>query len=134
MPRMLLFRSYVMAQAIANELGGPGGLQYTGFVDALIKLNEALQECLPDSQSRRKAYQKAAEILSQGPKKVCRFVASHAIETGRAMEENKAKSEAAAKWIAERTPEQAAEAAAQAREHMAAHKCSRLYARQKRDK
>jgi hypothetical protein len=41
---MLLFRSYVMAQAIAHELGGAGSIQYTGFVDALIKLNEALQE------------------------------------------------------------------------------------------
>ena len=130
LPRMLLFRSYVVAQAIANELGGPGTLQYTGFVDALIKLNEALQACLPDTQSRRKANQKAAEILNKGPRRVCRFVASHALETGRAMEENKAGSEAAVKWMAEHTPEQKM---AHAREHMTAHARRRLYARQKRD-
>jgi hypothetical protein len=130
LPRMLLFRSYVMAREIANELGGPGALQYAGFVDALIGLNKTLLDCLPDNQSRRRAYQKAVAVLNEGPKKVCRLVASDATEAGRAMEENKAGSEAAVKWMAEHTPEQKM---AHAREHMAAHARRRLYARQKRD-
>jgi transcriptional regulator with XRE-family HTH domain len=134
MPRMLFFRSYVIAREVANELGGPGALQQTGFVDALVKLNEALFACLPDVQTRRKVYKKATAKWNEGPRQVCRLVASDAIETGRAMEENKAQSEAAVKWMAEHTPEQKM---AQAREHMAAHARSRLYARtgkrQKRD-
>jgi hypothetical protein len=119
---MLLFRSYVMAREIANELGGPGALQYAGFVDALIRLNKTLLDCLPDNQSRRRAYQKAVAVLNEGPKKVCRLVASDATEASRAMEENKAGSEAAVKWMAEHTPEQKM---AHAREHMAAHARSR---------
>jgi hypothetical protein len=75
-----------------------------------------------------RAYQKAVAVLNEGPRKVCRLVA--ATEAGRAMEENKAASEAAVKWMAEHTPEQKM---AHAREHMAAHARRRLYARQKRD-
>jgi transcriptional regulator with XRE-family HTH domain len=131
LPRMHFFRLYIIAREVANELGGPGTPQYPEFVDALIRLNKALLESLPDVQSRRRVYQRATAILNKGPRKVCRLVASDALDTGKAMEENKAKSEAAQKWMTEHTLE---EKMALAREHMAAHKRSRLYARQKPDK
>ena len=42
LPRMFLFRFYVLARGVANELGGYGACRHSRFNDVLLKMNEAL--------------------------------------------------------------------------------------------
>jgi transcriptional regulator with XRE-family HTH domain len=98
-PRMVLFRYYVLAREIANELA-ESGHNGSGFTKALLEFNHALHACLPDNYVRRKVYEKV-RLLVKEPEKVFKLVISDAMEMRRAFRENKAKNEPASKGFAE---------------------------------
>jgi len=112
-PRMSLFRFYVLAREVANELGGHSTYHHSGFINALMKLNRELNACLPDNYVRRKVYQKVQAIVKEGDEKVCKLVISDVTEIRRATRENEVEKKVVQKWVAEHldvagdTPERA---------------------------
>jgi hypothetical protein len=74
-PRDILFKTYIVAREIADELG-PAGCRDTGFYDILRSVTPKLFECIPNPRTRRRVRKEAGDFIGGGLKKVLPSVAA----------------------------------------------------------
>ena len=89
--RMFALRACVLACEVADQLEGFDWDRDSGFYEATMKFTRALNEALPDTSSRRKAFENAKAVTDDSADAVCAYIISRAKETRQELREDKAK-------------------------------------------
>jgi hypothetical protein len=89
--RMFAFRACVLACEVADQLEGFDWGRDSKFYEATMTFTRALNEALPDTRSRRKAFENTKAVTDDSADAVCKYLITRAKETRRELREDKAK-------------------------------------------